>query len=312
VGAVTAPAGLAQAIPAAAVGLALLLFRLGNPTADRLAAVLARSAPAGEGRTSTSAARRAAPGRRLDRRRVARRGRAAAAGAWAQVVSWLLQRTARMAAAVAACTAAVVVAVGGAALAAAAALAIGALALVGADRVRSRALDRADRELVTGLTVLGAELQAGAQARTALAAAAEAAPSCADGLLRAAAGQPGAETATLLAQAPRLRPLACVWRMADACGAAPATLVSKLADDARERLATRNEVRMALAGARSSAALLAVLPVLGLLLGAAMQANPLGVLFGTRPGRLLCLLGTAFDVAGVMWTRRLARRAEPP
>jgi tight adherence protein B len=311
VGAVTAPAGLAQAIPAAAVGLALLLFRLGNPTADRLAAVLARSAPAGEGRTSTSAARRAAPGRRLDRRRVARRGRAAAAGAWAQVVSWLLQRTARMAAAVAACTAAVVVAVGGAALAAAAALAIGALALVGADRVRSRALDRADRELVTGLTVLGAELQAGAQARTALAAAAEAAPSCAEGLLRAA-GQPGAETATLLAQAPRLRPLACVWRMADACGAAPATLVSKLAGDARERLATRNEVRMALAGARSSAALLAVLPVLGLLLGAAMQANPLGVLFGTRPGRLLWLVGTAFDVAGVMWTRRLARRAEPP
>jgi tight adherence protein B len=52
--------------------------------------------------------------------------------------------------------------------------------------------------------------------------------------------------------------------------------------------------------------------VLGVLLGAAMQAHPLDVLLGTPSGRLLCLVGVALDAAGLLWTRRLTSRAERP
>ena len=68
-------------------------------------------------------------------------------------------------------------------------------------------------------------------------------------------------------------------------------------------------VAAALAGPRSSAAVLAALPVLGVLLGIAMDADPLGLLLATPAGQLLCLVGVGFDVLGLLWTRRLANAA---
>jgi tight adherence protein B len=46
------------------------------------------------------------------------------------------------------------------------------------------------------------------------------------------------------------------------------------------------------------------------LLGAAMQADPLHVLFSSPAGRLLCLLGVALDACGLAWTHRLTARAQ--
>jgi len=60
----------------------------------------------------------------------------------------------------------------------------------------------------------------------------------------------------------------------------------------------------------STAALLAALPLFGLLLGAGLGADPLRVLLHT-PGGLSCLaLGALLECAGIAWTGRIARGAE--
>jgi tight adherence protein B len=87
-------------------------------------------------------------------------------------------------------------------------------------------------------------------------------------------------------------------------------VVGRVADDLAAQVDQRRGAGSALSGARTSAVLLAGLPVLGLLLGAAMQAGPLHVLFGTPSGRLLSLLGVALDSAGLLWTQWLTSRAE--
>jgi tight adherence protein B len=89
-----------------------------------------------------------------------------------------------------------------------------------------------------------------------------------------------------------------------------ADVVARVAADVSGHVAARREVAAQLAGARSSGALLAGLPVLGLLLGAAMGAHPLTVLIDTPSGQLLALLGVTLDAAGLLWTQQLAGHAE--
>jgi tight adherence protein B len=64
-----------------------------------------------------------------------------------------------------------------------------------------------------------------------------------------------------------------------------------------------------LAGARSTAALLAVLPLLGIGLGAAMGARPLHVLLGTERGQVAMLVGAGLDALGLLWTARIVKAA---
>ena len=67
-----------------------------------------------------------------------------------------------------------------------------------------------------------------------------------------------------------------------------------------------------LAGPRATAVLLALLPVFGLAMGNALGADPLAVLVGTPVGRGCLVLGLLLEVAGLLWTARITRRAEPP
>jgi tight adherence protein B len=110
--------------------------------------------------------------------------------------------------------------------------------------------------------------------------------------------------------APALRSLAHAWSVAAATGAPLADVVRRVADDLAARIEQRHGVAAAVAGARSSALLLAGLPALGLLLGAAMQAHPLDVLVRTPAGRLLGLVGVTLDALGVLWTQLLIARSE--
>lgn len=55
--------------------------------------------------------------------------------------------------------------------------------------------------------------------------------------------------------------------------------------------------------------MLAVLPALGVALGAAMGAHPLRFLFSAGTGSLVLLVGVGFDVAGWCWISLLVRRA---
>ena len=173
---------------------------------------------------------------------------------------------------------------------------------------RSRAQRRRAAELLAAVRLASAELDAGSSPSAALFAAAEVAPGHAPAL-RAAA-----EACRLGHDPPwderELRPVAAAWNVAVATGAPLAAVLTRVADDFAARQTHQRAVTAAVAGARSSAGLLAGLPVLGLALGAAMQAHPLDVLFGTPEGRLLCLVGVGLDAAGVIWTQRLTARAE--
>ena len=118
---------------------------------------------------------------------------------------------------------------------------------------------------------------------------------------RALAAMPGAEGAAGIA--------AC-WQVASSSGAGLAEGLDRVAEGLRAERALRASVRAELAGPRSTAGLLALLPVFGLLLGAALGADPLRMLLHTPTGLLCLLLGAALESAGLAWTARIARGAE--
>ncbi|WP_258725947.1 type II secretion system F family protein [Cellulomonas sp. NS3] len=70
--------------------------------------------------------------------------------------------------------------------------------------------------------------------------------------------------------------------------------------------------RAALAGPRSTATVLRWLPVLGVVLGAALGADPLGVLLDGGLGATSALAGAVLLGAGHVWTRRLVLAAQTP
>lgn len=117
--------------------------------------------------------------------------------------------------------------------------------------------------------------------------------------LRAAARLPGASG---------LAWLAVCWQVAASDGAGLAAVVERLADGLAHEDALRRELDAQLAGARTTAVLLAGLPVAGLLMSGALGGSPLAFLL-TTPAGLACLAaGVALDAAGLWWTRRLVHR----
>ncbi|WP_262402463.1 type II secretion system F family protein [Actinomadura sp. CNU-125] len=121
--------------------------------------------------------------------------------------------------------------------------------------------------------------------------------------LTASAKNPGAEGLRLLD--------ACL-RVGSERGGTLATVLDGLAAALRDEEAQRQEVSVQLAGPRATARLLAVLPLLGIGMAAALGAHPLSFLCGSLPGLACLITGAALDLAGVYWTTRLARAAETP
>jgi len=174
-----------------------------------------------------------------------------------------------------------------------------------------RPRERRRHELLTATRLLVAELAAGSRPAAALAAAALVAPNHASGLAAAsAAAGTGADPAAVLLAAVDLEPLGHAWRVAAISGAPMADVLARVAADLADLEQQHRAVAVALAGPRSSAGLLAGLPVVGIALGVAMGAEPLPFLLGTPPGRVLCGAGVLLDALGVMWTQRLMRRAQ--
>ena len=100
------------------------------------------------------------------------------------------------------------------------------------------------------------------------------------------------------------------WRMSARTGAPLAEVLARVRADLADGAATRRDVQAAVAGPKASASLLALLPMLGLALGAAMGADPVAILIATPAGRILLCLGVVLDAAGVLWSNRLVRRAQ--
>jgi tight adherence protein B len=71
-------------------------------------------------------------------------------------------------------------------------------------------------------------------------------------------------------------------------------------------------VNARMAGPRASATVLALLPVLGVVLGEAMGAHPIQVLADTPLGQALLIVGTTLICAGIQWSAYLTQRAVLP
>ncbi|MGW5636855.1 type II secretion system F family protein, partial [Streptomyces sp. NPDC003832] len=121
------------------------------------------------------------------------------------------------------------------------------------------------------------------------------------GALATAARQPGADG---------LLGLAACWRVAVDQGAGLAAGLDRLEAALRAERDQRADLRAQLAGARSTALMLAGLPVLGLLLGVVMGADPLRVLLHSGAGLGCLFAGGVLEGVGMWWALRIVRGAE--
>lgn len=107
------------------------------------------------------------------------------------------------------------------------------------------------------------------------------------------------------------RAVAASWFVANESGAPLASSLRETADTLRQLGQLHRDVDAALAGPRSTARFVGVMPVLGLLFGALLGFDTIGVLFGTPLGVGCLVAGALLTVAAARWTSRLVARARP-
>lgn len=186
-------------------------------------------------------------------------------------------------------------------------------------RRRRRAV-RAVREgqlLESALDVFVGELRAGSHPVSAFEAAADESVGPVAASLRSVAARArlGADVAAGLHAVARRSALptqwdrlAQCWRLASDHGLAIATLMRAAQRDIAERQRFAARVSSSLAGARATAAVLAGLPLLGVLLGQLVGARPLAFLLGSRVGGWLLVVGATLACAGLLWSDRITDR----
>ncbi|KAA2262274.1 type II secretion system protein [Solihabitans fulvus] len=205
--------------------------------------------------------------------------------------------------------------------------AIAATMLAGTVWRRSRASRGARTRLAATASITAAlggfvvELRAGAHPASAAAGAAEDAGALAAAALTAVAATAtlGGDVALALqgvaadhpALAGALDQVGAAWRLADRHGVALAEVLDAVRRDLVQRVRFTRQVHARLAGPRASVAVLAALPVLGVLLGELSGARPLHLLCSTTIGQTLLVLGALLICAGLGWSARLTNQAVP-
>lgn len=195
-----------------------------------------------------------------------------------------------------------------------AALAAGGAAAAARAWARRRAAAQVDaglRGLAEGLGALAADLRSGRSLTEAAAAAEHACgdPRTGRSLARAVRTPevPDPEAPGEIGDA--LARIAAATRLSTRTGCSLAAVAGAVEDDLRARARHRAELRAAIAGPRASAVVLAGLPVLGLLMGSGVGADPWRILTTTGAGQALLVGGVALEAAGLVWSRRLVERA---
>ncbi len=185
-------------------------------------------------------------------------------------------------------------------------------------RRRSRRGMDESRELETAIDVLVGELRVGAHPAQAFAVAADetagpVADSCRAVAARARLGadvtaglRSVAQTSALPAQWDRL---AVCWQLAAEHGLAMSTLMRAAQRDIVERQRFSGHVMSAMAGARATAAILAGLPVLSVVLGQLIGADPVAFLLAGHVGGWLLVVGVTLVCGGLLWSDRITDRA---
>lgn len=115
--------------------------------------------------------------------------------------------------------------------------------------------------------------------------------------------------AAVLPGAERLRYVAAAWSVADSAGGRVAVVLERLSEAMDSDDELRRELDAAMAGPRATIALLAGLPLLGLLLGEAVGAHPLHLLLHRPLGWGLLSAAAILDGLGVLVTQAIARLA---
>lgn len=103
--------------------------------------------------------------------------------------------------------------------------------------------------------------------------------------------------------------LALFWRLAQTHGLAIATLMRAAHRDIVERERFSARVDAGMAGARTTAAVLAGLPVLGVGLGQLIGAEPLEFLLSDGVGGWLLVAGMTLACGGLLWSDRITSGA---
>lgn len=107
-----------------------------------------------------------------------------------------------------------------------------------------------------------------------------------------------------------LAAVAACWQVAVDGGAGLAEALDRVAMALRAEADRADDLRAQLAGPRSTAVLLALLPAFGLVLGTALGAAPAKVLLHTPVGMMCLVSGVFLEWAGLAWTARIVRAAE--
>lgn len=102
--------------------------------------------------------------------------------------------------------------------------------------------------------------------------------------------------------------LAVCWQLANDHGLAIATLMRTAQRDIAERQRFSARVSAGMAGARATTAILAGLPLLGVLLGQLIGARPLDFLLSGNAGGWLLVVGVTLACAGLLWADRITGR----
>ncbi|MFI9008947.1 type II secretion system F family protein [Actinosynnema sp. NPDC053489] len=178
------------------------------------------------------------------------------------------------------------------------------------EAVRQREELAASAALADGLKAFVAELRSGAHpAKAATGAAEDAEPPATEVLSAiAATSARGGDVEAALADFPDARQLARAWRLSAVHGVPLADVLDAVRRDLDRRSAFAGQVHARMAGPRASAAVLAGLPLFGVVLGELGGAGPLAVLSGTLPGQVLLVAGVVLICAGLRWSGRLTRQ----
>jgi tight adherence protein B len=171
---------------------------------------------------------------------------------------------------------------------------------------RAESLDEA-------VTAMAVDLRSGGTPAAALTAAARASPELFADAARAAGWGadpvPALRHSATLAGAESLRDVASAWEVASRTGCSLADVLDRLRHSVHAGLVTGREVAETLAPARATARVLAVLPIAGVGVGAAVGVDVPALLIGTTWGQACLAVAVGLVALGLWMVELIARRA---
>jgi len=111
-------------------------------------------------------------------------------------------------------------------------------------------------------------------------------------------------------QHPDIQGLAACWEIATRTGSGMAITVHRLAESARAAQETRVHLAAQLAGPKATARMLAALPLIGIMLGHMLGADPVSWLLGSVFGLAALILAVILTGVGWWWIVRIAASVE--